>query len=164
MDIVSSKTHGPKKTKKRVAPIVLMAEVGSFHEQQLFSDLLQWIKESGMRHPDDLLFARLERVGHRKVPTYKMLQSSDIAAAVKRVVAELGLDPSRFSTRSLRIGANVEAGAQGANGGQRMAILDHADENTNEMYLRAMHSRDPNPLRAGGSVTVDDIVSMARNL
>ena len=105
MEIVSSKTHGPKMTKKRVAPIVLMAEVGSFHEQQLLSDLLQWIKESGMRHPDDLLFARLERVGLWKALSYKMLQSSDIAAAIKRVVAELGLDPSRFSTRSLRIGA-----------------------------------------------------------
>lgn len=164
MDIKSSKTHGPTKKKKRVAPIVLMAEVGSFHEQQLLTDLLQWIKESGMRGHNDLLFARLERVGNRRTATYKMLQSADVAAAIKRVVAELGLDPARYSTRSLRIGANVEMGAQGATSSQRMSILDHAEEKTNVMYLRAMHNRDPNPLRAGGSLTADDIVSMERHL
>ena len=72
-----------------------MADVGSHHEQQFLSDLLQWIRESGMREQSDLLFARLDRVGNRRTVTYRMLQSSDIAGAIKRVAAELGLDPSR---------------------------------------------------------------------
>ena len=162
--IRSSKTHGPTKKKKSVAPIVLMAGVGSDHEQQWLADLLDWIKGSGMREQTDLLFARWDRVGNRLTATYKMLQSSDIANAIKRVVAEEGLDPARFSTRSCRIGANVEVSAQGASSGQRMMVLDHTDERNNELYLRAMHHRDPNPLSAGGSVTTRDVITMERYL
>ena len=162
--IKSSKTHGPHKKKKTVAPIVLMADVGSHHEQQFLSDLLQWIRESGMREQSDLLFARLDRVGNRRTVTYRMLQSSDIAGAIKRVAAELGLDPSRFSTRSLRLGANVEVSAQGATSSQRMMVLDHTEEKNNDLYLRAMHHRDPNPLSAGGTVTTRDVITMERYL
>ena len=164
MRIVSSKTHGPTMKKKTVAPIVLMANVGSLHEQQLFGDLLQWIKESGVHEPTDLLFSRLECVGTRTKATYKCLQSSDVSAAIKRVGAELGLDPARFNTRSLRIGANVEVDAQGATSGQRLMVLDHSSEVNNERYLRAMQHRDPKPLSAGGKVTTKDVVSMERYL
>ena len=164
MVIVSSKTHGPTMKKKTVAPIVLMVGVGSFHEQQLFSDLLQWMKDSGVHEPTDLLFSRLDCVGRRTKATYKCLQSSDVSTAIKRVVAELGLDSTRFGTRSLRIGANVEVDAQGATSGQRMMVLDHTDEANNERYLRALQHRDPNPLSAGGTVTAQDVVMMERYL
>jgi len=164
MKIVSSKTHGPTMKTKTVAPIVLMVDVGSFHEQQLFRDLLQWIKDSGMHEPTNFLFSRLECVGTRKKATCKCLKSSDVTAAIKRVVAEIGLDTARFNTRSLRIGANVEVDAQGATSGQRLMVLDHSSEVNNERYLRAMQHRDPNPLSAEGKVTTNDVVTMERYL
>jgi len=162
--IASSKTHGPTMKKKTVAPIVLMSDVGSFHEQRLFQDLILWLKDSGLHEQTDLLFSRSDFIGNRKSATDKCLQSSDVSAAIKRVVAELGLDPTRFATRSLRIGANVEVDAQGATSGQRMMVLDHTVESNNERYLRAMQHRDPNPLSAGGRVTTTDVVTMERYL
>ena len=69
IDIVSSKTHGPKMKKTSVAPIVFMEGVGSFHEQQLFGDLIQWRKESGTSRPDDFLCSRWAIVGNRTKPS-----------------------------------------------------------------------------------------------
>lgn len=163
LECVSSKTHGPTHpTKKTVAPIVMIAGVGSAHEQLLMADLLTWIRLSGMMSDEDLLFARTAVVVRRKVTKLKRdLQSKDVSTAIKRVSESFNMDPARFSTRSLRIGANVELSAQGVTDGQRMNCLDHVSLDSNIRYLRAMQ-HDPNPLSEGGRLSIDNVRKMAR--
>ena len=159
----SSKTHGPTLKKKTVAPIVMIAGVGSPHEQLLMSDLVTWLDISGMIHPHDLLFARIDIPLGRKTPTKRNLQSKDVADAIKLVAQRFNLSPSQFSTRSLRIGANCELTVQGSTDGQRMNCLDHVTLDSNLRYMRALHS-DPTPLSQGGSLTMDNVKKMARFL
>jgi len=159
----SSKTHGPSLMKKTVAPIVMIAGVGSPHEQLLMSDFVTWLDISGMVHPHDLLFARIDTPLGRKTPTKKDLQSKDVADAIKLVAQQFNLNPAQFSTRSLRIGANCELTVQGSTDGQRMNCLDHVTLESNLRYMRALHS-DPTPLSQGGTLTMDNVKKMARYL
>lgn len=163
LECVSSKTHGPTHpTKKTVAPIVLIAGVGSPHERLLLADLLTWIRISGMMLEQDLLFARSNIIRNRKVVAIKrVLHSKDVSAALKHVAGTFQLDPAQYSTRSLRIGANVELSVQGVTDGQRMNCLDHVTLESNLRYMRALQS-DPTPLSAGGSLSVDNVRKMAR--
>ena len=160
---VSSKSHGPTMMKKTVAPIVMIAGVGSPHEQLLMSDLVTWLDISGMVHPGDLLFARLDIPPGRKTPTLKKLQSKEVAAALKEVSTMFDLNPAQFSTRSLRIGANCELSVQGSTDGQRMNCLDHVTLESNLRYMRVLQS-DPTPLSQGGALTMGNVKKMARYL
>jgi len=160
---VSSKTHGPTLAKKTVAPIVMIAGVGSSHEQLLMSDFVTWLDISGMIQSSDLLFARLDIPLGRKKATFKQLQSREVADALKEVSKSFDLNPKQFSTRSLRIGANVELSVQGSTDGQRMNCLDHVTLESNLRYMRALQS-DPTPLSEGGSLTMGNVKKMARHL
>jgi hypothetical protein len=159
----SSKTHGSTLTKKTVAPIVMIAGVGSPHEQLLMSDLVTWLDISGMIHPHDLLFARIDIPLGRNTPTFKQLQSKEVAEALKLVSRSFDLNPAQFSTRSLRIGANCELTVQGSTDGQRMNCLDHVILESNLRYMRALQS-DPTPLSQGGSLTMGNVKKMDRFL
>ena len=161
---VSSKTHGPSKAKKTVPPIVMIAQVGSVHEQLLMSDFVTWLSISGMQEPNDLLFARWDKVPNRSKPTYKHLLSKDVSTALKRVATSFDLNPSQFSTRSLRIGANVELSVQGASDGQRMSCLDHVTLTSNVKYMRSLLTHDPTPLSTGGQLSIEGVKKMARYL
>ena len=160
---VSSKTHGPHLAKKTVAPIEMIAGVGSPHEQLLMSDLVTWLDIYGMINPDDLLFGRIDLLPGRKQPTFKQLQSKEVAAALKEVSLSFDMNPAQFSTRSLRIGANVELSVQGSTDGQRMNCLDHVTLESNLRYMRVLQS-DPTPLSQDGSLTMGNIQKMARYL
>ena len=149
--------------KKTVAPIVMIAGVGSPHEQLLMSDLVTWLDISGMINPDDLLFGRIDLLPGRKQPTSKQLQSKEVAAALKEVSLSFDMNPAQFSTRSLRIGANVELSVQGSTDGQRMNCLDHVTLESNLRYMRVLQS-DPTPLSQDGSLTMGNIQKMARYL
>jgi hypothetical protein len=159
----SSKTHGSTKKKKSVAPIVMIAGVGSPHEQLLMHDFVTWLHISGMIHPHELLFARMELLPSRKTPTYKQLQSKDVSTALKLISQSFNMNPTQFSTRSLRIGANVELTVQGSTDGQRMNCLDHVSLQSNVMYMRPLQS-DPTPLSQGGALTMDNVKKIARYL
>lgn len=129
----SSKTHGKKKAKKTIPPIVLFRDVGSTTEQQFFYDLLAWIPLSGRTLPGDLLFSRTSFTSSAET---KMLMSCEVAAAVKDIAVQFGFTGKQHSTRSVRIGANMEHDAQGATDGERMAVLDHTSLSSNLKYLR----------------------------
>ena len=162
---VSSKTHGPSHpTKKTVPPIVVIADVGSRHEQLLMSDFVTWLNISGMQESNDLLFARWDRVHNLKNPTYRKLVSKDVSSALKRVADSFGLNPQQFSTRSIRIGANVELSVQGASDGQRMNCLDHVTLTSNVKYMRSLLTNDPTPLSAEGQLSMEGVKKMARYL
>ena len=160
---VSSKTHGPQHpTKKTVPPIVMIADVGSRHEQLLMSDFVTWLNISGMQEPNDLLFARWDRVHNHKNPSYRKLVSKDVSSALKRVANSFGLNPQQFSTRSIRIGANVELSVQGATDGQRMSCLDHGTLTSNVRYMRSLMTNDPTPLSAEGQLSMEGVRKMAK--
>ena len=161
---VSSKTHGPSKAKKTVPPIVMIANLGSQHEQLLMSDFVTWLNISGMQENSDLLFAKRERVHTRSIPSVKCLTSKDVSTALKRVATSFGLDPTQFSTRSIRIGANVELSVQGASDGQRMTCLDHVTLSSNVKYMRSLATNDPTPLSGEGQLSIDGVKKMARYL
>ena len=162
---VSSKTHGPSHpTKKTVPPIVMIADVGSRHEQLLMSDFVTWLNISGMQESNDLLFARWDRVHNLKNPSYRKLVSKDVSSAFKRVADSFGLNPQQFSTRSIRIGANVELSVQGVSDGQRMNCLDHVTLTSNVKYMRSLLTNDPTPLSAEGQLSMEGVKKMARYL
>ncbi len=161
---VSSKTHGPTKAKKTVPPIVMIAGIGSLHECMLMSDFVTWLSISGMYNDNDLLFARWDTVHNRKTPTLKRLTSKDVSTALKRVAESFGFNAQQFSTRSIRIGANVELSAQGASDGQRMTCLDHVTLSSNVMYMRSLLNHDPTPLSSEGMLSVEGVKKMARYL
>ena len=155
----SSKTHGPKKTKKTIPPIVLFRDVGSVTEQQFFYDLLAWIPLSGRTLPGELLFSRTSF----KSPTEtKMLMSSDVAGAVKDIAIQFGFDGKQHSTRSVRIGANMEHDVQGATDGERMAVLDHTTLTSNLKYLRPNVSRTRSTFSQDGALAAATVLKMAK--
>ena len=161
---VSSKTHGPSMVKKTVPPIVMIAGLGSQHEQLLMSDFVTWLNISGMQESNDLLFARRDRVHNRNIPSLKCLTSKDVSTALKRVATSFGLNPQQFSTRSIRIGANVELSVQGVTDGQRMTCLDHVSLSSNVRYMRSLLTNDPTPLSEEGQLSIDSVKKMARYL
>ena len=162
---VSSKTHGPSHpSKKTVPPIVMIADVGSRHEQLLMSDLVTWLNISGMQESNDLLFARWDRVHNHKAPSYKQLQSKDVSTALKRIASSFDMDPNQFSTRSIRIGSNVELSVQGVTDGQRMSCLGHVTLSSNVKYMRSLVTDDPNPLSEEGQLSMSGVKKMARFL
>jgi len=161
---LSSKTHGPSMFKKTVPPIVMIANLGSEHEQLLMSDFVTWLNISGMQENTDLLFARRDRVHNRINPSVKCLTSKDVSTALKRVALSFGLNPQQFSTRSIRIGANVELSVQGVTDGQRMTCLDHVTLTSNVKYMRSLVTNDPTPLSEEGQLSMDGVRKMARYL
>ena len=162
---VSSKTHGPSHpSKKTVPPIVMIANVGSRHEQLLMSDLVTWLNISGMQESNDLLFARWDRVHTQRSPSYKQLQSKDVSTALKRIAVSFDLDPRQFSTRSIRIGSNVELSVQGVTDGQRMGCLGHVTLSSNVRYMRSLMTDDPNPLSEEGQLSMEGVKKMAKYL
>jgi hypothetical protein len=142
----------------------MIANVGSQHEQLLMSDFVTWLNISGMQENSDLLFARRDRVHNRKIPSVKCLTSKDVSTALKRVASSFGLNPIQFSTRSIRIGANVELSVQGASDGQRMNCLDHVTLSSNVKYMRSLVTNDPTPLSEEGQLSMDGVKKMARFL
>ena len=161
---VSSKTHGPSMIKKSVPPIVMIADTGSHHEQLLMSDFVSWLNISGMQESHELLFARRDRVHNRNIPSVKCLTSKDVSSALKRVAISFGLNPEQFSTRSIRIGANVELSVQGVSDGQRMTCLDHVTLTSNVRYMRSLLTNDPTPLSEEGQLSIESVKKMARYL
>ena len=71
------------------------------------------------------------------------------------------MNPAQFSTRSLRIGANVELSVQGSTDGQRMNCLDHVTLESNLRYMCVLQS-DPTPLSQDGLLTIGNIQKMAQ--
>ena len=104
------------------------------------SDLVTWISISGMMEPTDLLFACLSPQNPKP---YKMLMSKDVCLLVKSIARSFGFNPDLFSSRSVRIGANMELAAQGATDGERMSVLDHATLSVNSGYSRGLQERNP---------------------
>jgi hypothetical protein len=103
-------------------------------------------------------------VHNRNIPSLKCLTSKDVSTALKRVATSFGLNPQQFSTRSIRIGANVELSVQGVTDGQRMTCLDHVTLSSNVRYMRSLLTNDPTPLSEEGQLSIDSVKKMARFL
>ena len=148
----SSKTHGPKKAKKTIPPIVLFRDVGSITEQHFFHDLLAWIPLSGRILPDELLFCR---TSFKSTLETTKLRASDVTDAVKDIAQRFGFTGAQHNTRSVRIGANLEHDVQGATDGERMSALDHVTLSSNLRYLR------PNVTRMRSTFSQDGALAAA---
>jgi hypothetical protein len=72
----------------------------------LIRDLVEWVMRSGVRAEDELTTRYFQ--GARKVTIRK-----DTVTAIKEACGRLGLDPSRFSTKSLRSGFATQYAVSG---------------------------------------------------
>ena len=156
----SSKTHGPNhKTRKTMPPIVLYNSIGSFTEQQFFSDLLEWLPLSGSRLSEDLLFCRPQLKSPLET---KMLMYNEVTKAIKDVADTFGFNVKQFNTRGFRIGANNELAAQKASDGERCANLGHASLKNNLIYFRASLQSDISTFAQDGALTAAKVYKMAK--
>jgi len=136
---------------------------GSVTEQRFFTDFLEWKSIGGMKEPNDLLFARLERHANCRSPVYNMLMAKDVNSAIKSIASEYGLNPAQFASRCLRIGANNEVAAMGGTDGDRMSLLDHSTLSSNVMYLRShLSRRSMSVLAQDGALSAAEVVKYAR--
>ena len=155
----SSKTHGPKKAKRTIPPIVLFSGLGSLTEQQFFTDLLAWITLSGRTLPEELLFCRTSLKSPLETAN---LRSSDVTLAVKDIADRCGFDGKQHNTRSVRIGANLEHDVQGATDGQRCSALDHATLTSNLRYLRPNVTRTRTTFSQDGALAAASVLQSSK--
>jgi len=100
LTLVSSKTSRSVKT--QMIPKLIGRR--SVAENQLLDDLLEWMMKSGTLDSDELLTRYHE--GHRRTTTRK-----DANTALKAAAATLGLNPDKYSSKSLRGGLATAARA-----------------------------------------------------
>lgn len=89
-NIKSHLIHGQHKTKKTVE---------CFLSEPTRQALAHWIKISG-KNQGDYLFTRLRK--RSDCPVNTPITRSNLALIIKQCVSAIGLDPSRYSTRTLR--------------------------------------------------------------
>ena len=103
LTLVSSKTVRSLKT--QLQPKVLERRTPA--ESQLLDDLVEWMIRSGTKDTDELL-TRYDEQGSRRSIT-----RNDATTALKKGAAAVGLDPKRYSSKSLRGGLATAAAEAG---------------------------------------------------
>jgi len=103
LTLVSSKTVRSLKT--QLLPKVLGRRTPA--ESQLLDDLVEWMICSGTKNGDELL-TRYDEQGSRRSITRR-----DATTALKNGAAAVGLDPKRYSSKSLRGGLATAAAEAG---------------------------------------------------